>query len=505
MGGGFGSKNAAGKHTIIAALASKEAGSPVKVMLTRAEESMVGGKRPASVQRIRLGARTDGILTAIDYWGASNVGAYRAIATPLSGPANELYACPNVRSHVVSVFTHTAPALAFRAPGYVEGTVALECAMEELADRLGVDPLELRLRNYAETDQVLGRPYSGKQLRDAYRLAARAIGWDQRSQTPGGPVSAAGKRRGLGMATQIWGGSGAPPAYAELRLNADGTVEVRIGTQDIGTGAKTALAQIAAEVLTLPVGKVRLSLGDTDYPYAPLSAGSQTIASCGPAVRLAAEDARSHLADAAASLLEASPNEIRLESGRFSVVGVPDRGVTIAEITAKAGNFTIVGHGHRPANPDGVTIRTFGAQFAEVEVDSETGQVTVLRIAACHDVGRVINPLQYESQVQGGVIQGVGLALCEEHQMDPDSGTPLDLGFDAYAIPRIHHMPQITSLAVGRPDPANNIGVKGAGEPPIIPTPAAVANAVSNALGVRMTDLPLTPAKVSRAIRATHT
>ncbi len=332
MGGGFGSKNSAGKYTLLAALAARQTGRPVRIMFSRAEESQAAGKRPGSIQRIRLGAHRDGKLIAIDYWGVSNVGAYRGFPTPLSGPAKELYACPNVRTESTSVFTHTGPAAAFRATGFVEGTVALECAMDDLAAALGIDPLELRLRNHADTDQVLGRSYSSKFLREAYTLGAQAIGWKSREPTPSEPPKEGTKRRGIGLGTQIWGGAGSPPAYAELRLNPDGTAEVRIGTQDIGTGTKTALTQIAAEVLTLPLDQITVLLGDTEFPYSPISAGSQTIASCGPAVRMAAEEARHHLMDAAASLLEAASKDIRLEDGRLFVAGLPHRGLTVAEI-----------------------------------------------------------------------------------------------------------------------------------------------------------------------------
>ena len=501
MGGGFGSKNGAGKYTVIAALASRALGRPVRIFFTRIEESQAAGKRPSSVQRIRLGARRDGTLTAVDYWGLSNVGAYRAIGTPLSGPPKELYACPNVRTDTASVFTHTGPAAAFRAPGYVEATVGLECAMEALADRLGMDPMDLRLRNFAEEDQVQQRPYSSKFLREAYQLGARGIGWARRSPTPSHPVRDGKTHRGVGMASQLWGGAGSPPAYAEVRLNVDGTAEVRIGTQDIGTGAKTALAQIAAEVLSLPVDRVTVALGDTDFPYSPLSAGSQTISSCGPAVRMAVEEARRHLIDAAASVLEAAPTDVKLTAGHLHVAGVPERKISIAELTGRMGNFTITGRGFRGANPSDVTIRTWGAQFAEVEVDTETGGVTVLKIAACHDVGRVINPLQYTSQIHGGVIQGLGFGLSEDHVTDPETGNVLDVGFDAYAVPRLSAVPEIEALAVNIPDPvANKLGVKGVGEPPIIPTAAAIANAIANAIGVRITDLPITPMKVLRAL-----
>lgn len=501
MGGGFGSKNQAGKYTVIAALASRVLRRPVRLFLTRVEESLAAGKRPRSVQRIRLGARRDGSLVAIDYWGLSNVGAYRAIPTPLSGPPKELYTCANVRTETASVYTHTGPAAAFRAPGYVEATVALECAMEALADRLGLDPLEFRVRNHAGEDPVQQRPYSSKHLLEAYQLGARAIGWSMRVPTPPEPVTGGGVRRGLGMASQLWGGSGSAPAYAEVRLNTDGTAEVRIGTQDIGTGAKTALTQIAAEVLHLPMNRLTLVLGDTDFPYSPLSAGSQTIASCGPAVRMAAEEARRHLIETAASVLEAAPTDVRLADGHLHVAGVPDRKISVSELTTRMGNFTIAGRGFRGANPSDVTIRTWGAQFADVDVDTETGEVTVRKIAACHDVGRVINPMQYTSQIQGGVIQGLGFGLSEDHVTDPESGAVLDLGFDAYAVPSQSMVPEIDSLAVNIPDPvANNLGVKGVGEPPIIPTAAAIANAVANAIGVRVTNLPITPMKVLQAL-----
>jgi len=501
MGGGFGSKNTAGKYTVIAALASRQTGRPVRVFFSRIEESQAAGKRPRSIQRIRVGARRDGTLVAIDYWGLSNVGAYRAFPSPLSGPPKELYACANVRTETASVFTHTGPAAAFRAPGYVESTVALEGAMEALADRLGMDPVEIRLRNYAPTDQVLERSYSSKYLREAYALGARSIGWQHRTPTPAEPARRGERRRGLGMASQIWGGAGSAPAYAEVRMNPDGTAEVRLGTQDIGTGAKTALTQIAAEVLTVPVDRIALLLGDTYFPYSPLSAGSMTIASCGPAVRMAAEEARRHLIDAAASVLEAAAADVRLEGGHFQVAGVPERKIALNELTRRMGNFTITGRGFRGPNPNDVTVRTWGAQFAEVEVDTETGEVKVLKVVACHDVGRVINPMQYTSQIHGGVIQGLGLALSEDHVTDPETGNVLDVGFDGYAVPRQSMIPEIDALAVNIPDPvANNLGVKGVGEPPMIPTPAAIANAVANALGVRILDLPITPGKILEAL-----
>ena len=216
---------------------------------------------------------------------------------------------------------------------------------------------------------------------------------------------------------------------------------------------------------------------------------------------MAAEEARRHLIDAAASVLEAAAADVRLEGGHFQVAGVSERKIALNELTRRMGNFTITGRGFRGPNPNDVTVRTWGAQFAEVEVDTETGEVKVLKVVACHDVGRVINPMQYTSQIHGGVIQGLGLALSEDHVTDPETGNVLDVGFDGYAVPRQSMIPEIDALAVNIPDPvANNLGVKGVGEPPMIPTPAAIANAVANALGVRILDLPITPGKILEAL-----
>ncbi|MBI4279411.1 MAG: xanthine dehydrogenase family protein molybdopterin-binding subunit [Armatimonadetes bacterium] len=497
MGGGFGSKNRAGKYTVIAALLARATGRPVRVVLSRHEESVATGLRPASVQRLRIGARRDGTLVAIDLWGVSNGGAYRDMRTPLGGPAKELFRCPNVRTEVYTVYTHTGTAAAFRAPGFTEGTFALESLLDALAEKLNVDPLELRVRNHVGHDQVLNRQYTAKHLLECYRAGAAAMGWERRKSLPGTGT----RRRGLGMASQIWGGGGGPPAYARVRLNADGTAEVVAGTQDIGTGARTALAQIAAEALGLPLDRVTFHLGDTEYPYAPLSAGSQTIASVGPAVRMAATEARHHLLEVAGTMLEALPEDLTITNGRIHVRGVPERSVAVAEVTGKLNNFTIEGRGFRAPNPDGATIRTFGAQFAEVEVDVETGEVRVLRVVAVHDVGRIINPQQYASQIQGGIIQGLGLALLEDQVVDPETGAVLTLGFDTYALPKMEQIPAIDVLTLDAVDAAaNNLGAKGAGEPPIIPTAAAIANAVSHAVGARVTALPLTPPRVLAAL-----
>ncbi|MDR5684220.1 MAG: xanthine dehydrogenase family protein molybdopterin-binding subunit [Armatimonadota bacterium] len=487
MGGGFGSKNAVGKYTLIASHFARMTGRPVRCGLDRHEENLCAGNRGASLQRIRLGARGDGTLVAIDATLYTQLGAYAAWAPAIGGPFRELYACPNVRTEEVGVFTHTGPFAAFRAPGYVEGTVGLEVAMDELAARLGIDPLEIRRRNHADRDPATGQSYSAKHLLRAYDLGAERIGWQRRGRLPQGT-----KRRGLGMASQIWGGAGGPPAYAMVRLNRDGSAEVITGTQDIGTGTRTVLAQIAAEELGLPIERVTVHLGDTENPYSPLSAGSQTLASVGPAVRMAAADAHRQVLEFAAQMLEADPADLRADDGEIEVAGAPTRRLSFRAVAEKLGNFQILGRGFRGPNAADQRLRTFGAQFAEVEVDVDTLDIHVLRIVAVHECGRIINPLTLSSQVEGGILQGVGFALTEGRLLDPATGRPVNANLEDYKIPTAQDAPVIEHYMIeASDDAANNLGAKGMGEPPIIPTAAAIANAVSDALGVRITHLPI--------------
>src|SRR5919109_1458767 len=321
MGGGFGSKQIAWKHSVIAALLSKQAGRPVQLMLDREAENLAAGHRNATRQRVRIGSTRDGTLTALAARIEQNVGAYMVggEGSNVSGIYQRLYRCPNVRTEQVLLYTNTGPAAAFRAPGHVEGAFALESAMDELARALGMDPLDLRLRNSADEDQVRGRPYTRPEsLRRCYERAAEVFGWRRyQPPPPSGP-----KRRGIGLAAHDWGGGGFPPAYAWVKLNGDGTVDVITGTQDIGTGTRTGLTQVAAEELGLPLERVTLHLGDTATgPYAPVSAGSATQATLGPAVRIAAADAKRQLLEAAATFLEEPPERLTVRDGKIYVDG----------------------------------------------------------------------------------------------------------------------------------------------------------------------------------------
>ncbi|OGP72250.1 MAG: hypothetical protein A2W09_05735 [Deltaproteobacteria bacterium RBG_16_50_11] len=496
MGGGFGSKNRTGKYTVLAAFGARMTGRPVKIILDRHEENIAAGNRPSSTQHLKIGAKKDGTLKAISLKIISGAGAYTVWPAAVGGPARQLYSCPNVRTEQYTVFTNTGPMSAFRAPGYVEGTFALESLMDEVAKRLRTDPLELRLKNDTEVDQVSGRPYSTKGLREAYERGAEKIGWHK------GPEGRNGKKlRGIGMASQIWSGSGGPPAYALVKLNQDGTATVISGTQDIGTGVKTALAQIAAEELGYSIEKISVEIGDTQMgPYAPISAGSMTLASVGPAVRFAAHDAKQQLLDVASQILDVPRESLFIRDGIFSSSALKEP-VEAGKVLPGLEDFMIIGRGSRSPNPEKLNVNTFGAQFAEVEVDPETGEVRVLKMVAVHDSGRVINPLTISSQIEGGVLQGLGFGLMEQRVVDQATGVVMSDDLENYKIPTLPDAPDIVTEMVDRPDlHVNNIGSKGVGEPPIIPSAPAIANAIANAMGARIKELPITKDKILKTL-----
>jgi xanthine dehydrogenase YagR molybdenum-binding subunit len=443
MGGGFGAKQIMWKHSLIAALLARRAGRPVQLMLDRESENLAAGNRNATRQHVRLGAKRDGTLTAIAVDVLVQTGAYSPGGedSDVIGAYQTLYRCPNLRASQTPVRTNTGPAVAFRAPGHAEASFALESAMDELARALQMDPIVLRLRNYATVDQQSGKPYTSP---DSLRRCYELLGAGARERSP---CSDPCLRRGIGFAAHDWpGGAGHPPAQARVEIGADGRARVVTGVQDIGTGTRTALCQVAAEALELPLEKVSIELGDTASGlHAPTSAGSATLASLAPAVREA----------------------------------------------ALAAKRTGTGTARRAKNRNDKSIRTCGAQRVEVEVDTGTGEVRVLRVVAAHDCGRVINPLLAESQVLGGITQGLGYALSEERVVDAASGVVLNANLEEYKVQTCADLAEILNATASMPDwEANPTGAKGIGEPPLIPTAAAVANAIFDAVGVRIRDLP---------------
>jgi CO/xanthine dehydrogenase Mo-binding subunit len=496
MGGGFGSKNGPGDYTPIAAELARRTGRPVKCALTRRDENIAAGNRNATIQRLTAAAKSDGTLTALggDFINAIGLSGWSAST---EGPMKMLYACDNVRTVQYPVKLNLPPMAAFRAPGFVEGTFALECLLDEVAAKLDMDPLELRRRNYAGSDRVDDRPFSSKNLEECYRRAEPH--WAKRDEVRA--RSSGPWKHGVGLASQIWYGGGGPPSYAWIRVGADGRVQVVTAMQDIGTGTRTAMAQIAAEELGIPFEHVQVSLGDSARgPFASISAGSSTIPSMGPAVRSAAADAKRQLIELAAQRFHLEERVLDIKNGQ--IISSDGSNWPLTEITGLLEDGQILGKGSRGPNPAGMQVLTFGVQVAEVAVDVETGEVRVDKIVAIHDVGRVINKLGASSQVEGGIIQGVGHTLSEERIVDPATGSILTRTLDAYKMPTIADVPEIVTDLVDVPDPhLTNLGAKGLGEPPIIPTAAAIANAIRDATGADVRSLPISREEMLRALR----
>jgi CO/xanthine dehydrogenase Mo-binding subunit len=497
MGGGFGSKNGPDDYTFIAAELAKRTGRPVKCALTRREENVAAGNRNATIQRLTIGAKRDGTLTALGGEFVNAVG-WGGWSSGTEGPMQMLYACANVKTTTYGAKINQPPMKAFRAPGFVEGTFGLEALMDELASKLDVDPLELRRKNHADHDAADARPFSSKKLMECYRRAEQH--WERRHDVRERSTDTV--KRGVGMASQIWYGGGGPPSYAWTRVGSDGHVTVVTAMQDIGTGTRTAMAQIAAEELGIPLEHVTVTLGDSDRgPYAAISAGSSTVPSMGPAVRAAAADAKRQIIEIAAQRYHLEERTLDIKDG---VVSSADGNLSapLEEVVGLLEDAQILGKGARGPNPTGMQVLTFGVQVAEVAVDVQTGEVWVDRIAAVHDVGRVINPLGASSQVEGGIIQGIGHTLSEERLHDPRTGRILNTGLDAYKLPTIADVPEIISELVDEPDEhLTNLGSKGLGEPPIIPTAAAIANAIRDATGADIRSLPITREEMLRALR----
>ncbi len=497
MGGGFGAKNGADDYTFIAIELAKRTHRPVRCALTRREENLATGNRNATIQRLTIGAKSDGTLTALGGEYVNAVG-WSGWTAPTEGPMQLLYACPNVKTTTWGAKINQPPMKAFRAPGFVEGTFGVESLLNELAAKLGVDPLELRRKNYAHSDPADERPFSGKSLMECYRRAEPH--WERRHEVRA--RSTGRVKRGVGMASQIWYGGGGPPGYAWIRVSSDGRATVVTAMQDIGTGTKTAMAQIAAEELGVPLEHITVSLGDSARgPYAAISAGSSTTPSMGPAVRAAAADAKRQILEIAAQRYHLEERVLDLRDGKV-VSADGNLSSSLEEVLGLLEDAQILGKGARGPNPTGMQVLTFGVQVAEVAVDVDTGEIWVERVAAVHDVGRVINPLGASSQIEGGIIQGIGHTLSEERLSDPKTGRILTTSLDAYKLPTFADVPEIVSELIDEPDShLTNLGSKGLGEPPIVPTAAAIANAIRDATGANVRQLPISREEMLRALR----
>ncbi len=499
VGGGFGGKQGAGTEAILAAELARVTGRPVRLVNDRHAEQLDGGRRAWTRQSVRLGARRDGTLVAVDADAVISMGQGGWVF-PVLVPALTLYRCADVRCMAFPLKTNLRPQNAFRAPGVTEGTTVFEQAIDELALALDIDPLDVRRINHVDFDQRGGNPYSSKHVLACYDRAAELAGWSEREALREPQVD--GLLRGMGCATQIWWGGGGPPSHATVRLDGAGHALVATGIQDIGTGTLTSARMVAAEELGLALEQVWAIGGDTaPNLYGPVAGGSQTTASVMPAVRSAAAKVRKTLLGLASDVLEIAADDLVVRDGRIrSSDGGLD--VAVTEVTEKLGDATIDGSGTRGPNPDGFAVNTFGCQIAQVAVDAAVGEVRVERVVAVHDIGRVVNPLLAGSQVEGGVLQGVAYALSEELVIDPTAGVPVNASLDDYKLPTIVDVPEIVVDFAGVHD-ANlpNLGSKGLGEPPIVPTAAAIANAFAHATGRRCSALPMTRARVLEALR----
>jgi xanthine dehydrogenase YagR molybdenum-binding subunit len=485
MGGGFGSKFGAGYFGVIAAELAKEAGAPVKLMLDRREEHTSGGNRPSSVQDMTLGVSDKGELLGyrVRLEGTGGVTGGGADArNPL------IYGFKEVDTARFNVATNAGPAAAFRAPGHPHGSFAVESILDLAAEALGMDPLALRMAN----DRHPIRQFQ-------YREGAKLFGWEKRRKNASdeGPI-----KRGMGVAAARWGQLGGPVVDVICRIRKDGSVEVRNGAQDIGTGTRTIMAMVAAEELGIPVSAVTPFLGETSDPIGPGSGGSTTAPSMMPAVRQAAFQAGRQLRALVAAKWGKDPKELVLAGGAVRDAGDANRSMPWAEACRLIQGDEISALGKRARNYDkgAYQSETGGVQFAEVEVDVELGRIAVKRFLALQDCGTVVNPLLAESQVNGAVIQGISYALFEERHLDRRRGQMVNADLDLYKIAGSKDMPEIKVVLTDVVNGANNVGLCGLGEGPAVPVAAAIANAVHNAIGVRVLSLPMTPDKVLKAL-----
>jgi xanthine dehydrogenase YagR molybdenum-binding subunit len=501
VGGGFGCKGFVWPHSICAAIASRQAGRPVKLVLSRRQMFTSVGHRGATRQTVGIGAEASGKLVAIDHRNLTEASPVDDFIERCGVITGFLYECPNVSIRNTGSRVNIATPTSMRAPGESTGLFAIESAMDELAWALKIDPVELRLRNYAETDAEKGLPYSSKHLRECYELGMERFGWKKRQSAPRSHRD--GRTLiGWGMATATYPAYRSPGA-AKVRILPDGMSIVSSATQDIGTGTYTTMAQVAAETLGVSTGRIQVELGDSVLPPAPVSGGSMTTASVMPAVRAAAEQAllklkRCAISGANSPFHGSSLDEIESDGGFLRASGNSQRvsfgdvlrGCKLSMIEAEAN--TAPGK-----EQEQYSFHSFGAQFSEVRVDADTGEARVSRHVAVFDIGRVINAKTARSQALGGITMGIGMALLEHTVYDPQSGRVVTNNLADYAVPVNADVPDIDVSFVQFPDfIIGSVGARGLGEIGITGVAPAIANAIYHATGVRVRDLPITPDKL---------
>ena len=481
MGGGFGAKTQLGAEGVLAAQLARAAKLPVKIALDRKEEHLDSGNRPTAFARVKAGVAADGMLTAFDAesWGTGGAGAGASFPLPY------IYQFPNRRRSHKDVYINAGQQRAMRAPGHPQGCFITEILMDELADRVRMDPVEFRIKNCPpEAPNAKWRSYLPE--------GAKLFGWDKRHPT--GDAGRGPIKTGMGCSVHQWGGGGRG-SRARCEIMSDGSVVVKCGTQDIGTGGRTIVALVAAETLGLPVSAVKAEIGDSIHPFSGASGGSTSSASVTPAIRVTTAQALEQLFAKVGPVLNADPSTLEAVNGRIQVKETPSRSLSWADACKQLSTEPIVADGEWQPGFSG--SGTSGVQFSEVDVDIETGVVKVKRILAIQDCGLVVDKLLAESQVYGGIIGSLNFAMFEDRILDRVTGHMVNPNMEWYLLAGVSDVPKIDIHLKNQPER----GVIGIGEPPTVSTASAIANAVRNAIGVTIRSLPLTPQKVLDAIQ----
>ena len=492
MGGGFGNKNQAQDYDYMAAVLAKVAGQPVKLEFTREDDYIGMHGRWSSEQRYKIGVKKDGTITAVTLNAVTNMGAYRKQSGNLSG--TDFYNIPNFKKVILPVHTNTVVAANYRAPSYPQSVFGFASFLDQIAHEMDINPVDMFMRNRIQKYKSK-TPFTSNFLEQCISEGSKRIGWQEKWHKAG--AMGGQKKHGIGMAL---GGYPFRPGLgaATIRLNPDGTAHVLVGVSDIGTGAKSTMAIIAAEALGISLTQIQLTNGDTDVtPYSVGESGSRTTSFTGLAVIAAAEDVRRQIFNRAAGQMKVKAEELDLRDGEVFVKADPSQKLPLERVVRSAGEMI----GRATTNPafKDVEGKSFSAHFAEVEVDAITGHVKITRYVAAHDSGTIINRLPAESQIKGGVTQGIGMAFSEELIIDKVTGIPINPNYRDAKVPTHLEVPEVEVIFIEHTDPFGPFGGKVVGEPPITAAVATIANAIFNATGKRIKELPITPDKILQA------
>ncbi len=505
MGGGFGDRSGPERYNVLAALVARKTGRPARIEFSREETFVAGHHRYPIILYLKYGVKKDGTLTALQAKAIADMGAFAHVqgAVGTMEVVMSTYRCPNMKGESYSVTTNNPEGGYMRCVGHPQGTFSQEVHMDIIAEKLGMDPVEFRLKNYArleDGDQFRKIPFSSNGMEECIKRGAETFKWNERWRKP---VSSEGPiKRGLGMAIHACRHGGmfpGMPSSGMVRVNSDGTINVFTGTSDLGGGQKGTMAMIAAEEMGVPLESVFVTATDTDVTTDTSgSTGSRETITGGTGARLAAADAKNQLLDIAAAEFKTDKKNMIISEGMIYTRG-SEKGVPLEQIAAKApGPIMGRGIGIAPLN---VIFHSFAADFVEVEVDTRTGAVKVVKLVAVHDLGRAINALAAENQIEGGAIQGIGFALTEEQIIDRATGISINPSYLDYKVLTFKDFPEIVPIMVESVDPYGPFGARGVGEPPYsVPAPA-ITNAIYNAIGVRFSEIPLTRGVVLAAIK----